>query len=81
MITNARAQKAAIPRMNRTPLDRIGGSSSVSVGMERQRTATMTSDRPRNPSRIATSHAVIPRSMNEWTEKSARMPERVRNVP
>ncbi len=30
---------------------------------------------------IPTSQPVIPRSMNEWTEKSARTPERVRNVP
>ena len=80
-MTKASAQNAAIPRMNRTPRDRIGGSSSVTVGIDRQRTAIIRMESPRKPSRIPTSQPVIPRSMNEWTEKSARIPERVRNVP
>ena len=80
-MTNASAQKTAIPRMKSTLRERTPVSSSFSTGISRQRHAISATDRPRKPSRIPTSHPVIPRSMKEWTEKSARMPERVRNVP
>ena len=80
-ITKASAQKTAMPRMKRTLRERRGGSSSSTAGIERQRHAIMPTESARNPRRIPTSQPVIPRSMKEWTEKSARTPERVRNVP
>ncbi len=70
-----------MPRMKRTLRDSSGDSSSEAVGIERQRHAMRTTDSPTKVPRIATSQPVIPRSMNECTEKSASTPERVRNVP
>jgi hypothetical protein len=69
------------PRMKRTLRERSGGSSASATGISRQRQARHAAESATNPSRIPTSQAVIPRSMKEWTEKSARMPERVRKVP
>ena len=70
-----------MPRMKKTLRERSGDSSSSVLGIERQRHASSTTDRPMKVPRIPTSQPVMPRSMNEWTEKSASTPERVRNVP
>ena len=80
-ITKASAQKTAIPRMNSTLRESNGGSSSRTTGTARQRQASIPALNTRKPSRSATSQLVMPRSTKEWTEKSARIPDRVRNVP
>ncbi len=80
-ITQASAQKTAMPRMKKTLRESSGDSSSSVRGIVRQRQPSSTTDRPMNVPRMPTSHPVMPRSMKEWTEKSASTPERVRKVP
>ena len=71
---------AAIATTKKTVREK-NGSSPGSVGISRQRQARAPKPITIAPARFATSHPVIPRSTNEWTEKSASTPERVRNVP
>ncbi len=67
--------------MNITLRESSGGSSSCTAGIERHRQASSATESVMKVPRIATSQPVMPRSMKEWTEKSASTPERVRNVP